>query len=106
MRSPWIYRLALVGLLCGPAWATQTRTHRVTMKQLPEAVRSTVEQESAGGSVQHIAKVSEGGKPVYRVQIMKNGAPTYVHVGEDGHVVQRETGAQESQMKGTAAHPQ
>jgi uncharacterized membrane protein YkoI len=90
------FMLAAGVLLAVPAaWTAEKKEATVTMDQLPKAVRSTIEKESAGARVAEIEKETEAGKTFYEAEIVKNGHQSYVHVAENGKVLKRESAAQE-----------
>jgi uncharacterized membrane protein YkoI len=63
---------------------------KVTVDQLPPAVRKTLEKEAAGGKILEIEKERERGKTVYEAQIIKNGQKWEIEIAEDGKVLDRE----------------
>ena len=99
------FMLAAGVLLAAPAaWTAEKREATVTMDQLPRAVRTTIEKESAGARVNEIEKETEKGKTFYEAEIEKDGRQSYVHVAENGKVLKRESAAAERRSEG-AEHP-
>ena len=99
MKMIWIW-LAAVVFLPVAAWSAGKRETHLAMDQLPPAVKATIEQESAGARVEEVEKEREGGKTYYEAEIVKDGTTSYIHVGEDGKVLKRETAAQERKAEG------
>jgi hypothetical protein len=93
MRTSWI----LVGLLALPlgAWAAEKHEERLSIDQVPPAVKTTIEKELAGGQLGEIEKETQGGRTFYEAQLTKDGHTSYVHVAENGNVLKRESAAQE-----------
>jgi hypothetical protein len=98
MRTAWM----LAGIMVVPlaAWSAERGETHLDMKDLPPAVRQTIEKESAGAKVDEVEKETERGKTIYEAEIVRNGRESYVHVGEDGKVLKRETAAQERKEEG------
>ena len=94
MRTPWIPVVALLALPCA-GWAAGKHEERLTMDQLPAAVRASIEKESAGGTVGEVEKETERGQTFYEAEIVKDGKESYVHVAENGKVLKRESKAEE-----------
>ncbi len=92
----------LSGVLLGVpvAWTAEKKEAAITMDQLPPAVKTTIEKESAGAKVDEIEKETEAGKTFYEVEIVKNGRESYLHVAENGKVLKRESAAQERKAEG------
>jgi uncharacterized membrane protein YkoI len=61
----------------------------VTMEQLPDAVRQTVERETAQAQVGDIEQDEENGQTVYEVEFVENGSKFELDVAEDGQIVRR-----------------
>jgi len=64
---------------------------KVTLDELPAAVRATVEEETAGGEIKKLEKETEGGKTFYEVKFKKDGKKHEVEINPDGSVLKRET---------------
>ena len=80
-------------------WSAEKGETRLSMDQLPAAVKATIQKETAGAKVEEIEKETEGGKSFYEAEFEKNGHTSYIHVAEDGKVLKRETAAQERKAK-------
>jgi len=68
---------------------------RVAIDQVPPAVKATIEQESKGGTVKEIEKLSQDGKTAYGADIVMNGKEQQTLIAEDGTVIKR--GAKEEE---------
>ena len=62
----------------------------VGMDELPGAVRTTLERETAGGTIKEIEKESKDGKTVYSADAELNGKVWDIVIAEDGTVVSKE----------------
>jgi uncharacterized protein YpmB len=93
MRTSWV----LAGLLVVPvgAWCAETHETRLSLDQVPQAVKATIEKETAGAKLGEIEKETEHGRTFYEAEFTKNGRTSYVHVADDGKVLKRESAAQE-----------
>jgi len=58
-------------------------------------VKATIDQESKGGTVKEIEKLSQDGKTVYGAEIVMNGKEQETIIAEDGAVIKR--GAKEEE---------
>ena len=61
----------------------------VTLKQLPPAVRKTIEKEAAGNKIEEIEKETEDGKTVYEAEVTIDGKEWEIEVAEDGKLVSK-----------------
>ena len=59
----------------------------VTIDQVPDAVKATIEKETEGGTIKTIHKITRGEKHVYRVNFEKDGGKHQLAVAEDGTVI-------------------
>src|SRR5713226_4580244 len=62
---------------------------KVAIDQVPPAVKATIEQESKGGVVKDIEKLSQDGKTVFGADIVRNGNERESLIAEDGTVIKR-----------------
>src|SRR5690242_3588425 len=97
MRTPRIVAGLCGGLLVLPvaAWSAERHEARLSLDEVPAAVKSTIEKETAGAKLGEIEKETEHGQTFYEAEFTKNGHTSYVHVAENGKVTKRETAAQE-----------
>jgi hypothetical protein len=61
----------------------------VTIDQVPPAVKATLDQETAGGSVTDIDKEDHDGKMVYEADASIGGKPYEIKVAEDGTLLKK-----------------
>lgn len=62
---------------------------KVAIDQVPPAVKATIEQESKGGTLKEIEKVSQDGKTAYGADIVMNGKEQQTLIAEDGKIIKR-----------------
>jgi uncharacterized membrane protein YkoI len=64
---------------------------QVEGKDVPDAVRKTAEEQSAGGKLGTIMKATEDGKTQYEVVITKDGKDSEIAVAPDGKLIKPES---------------
>ncbi|HEY8429380.1 MAG TPA: PepSY domain-containing protein [Sandaracinaceae bacterium] len=87
MSTKWIYAAAAaVGLtLAAPvAFADD-----VTMDQLPDPVRQTMEREIGQGQVGDMERDDDLGRVVYEIEFVENGRKFELDIAEDGRLLNR-----------------
>ena len=57
---------------------------KISIDQLPTAVKAAVEREAAGGQLIDISKDTKLGQTSYEVKIAKGGQESKVHIASDG----------------------
>lgn len=62
---------------------------KVTMDELPAAVKATVQRESQGKTVESMAKEQQNGKTVYEIEVVSNGKEQEIKISEAGKVLKR-----------------
>jgi uncharacterized membrane protein YkoI len=62
----------------------------VTMKDLPPAVRATVDSQTKGAEVKALSKETENGKTTYEVETMVNGKHRDLEIDSRGAVIEIE----------------
>jgi hypothetical protein len=78
----------------GTAWAPAAFARdeqKLTLDQVPAAVKATFDKEAKGGAIGEVTKEIGKGKALYEAHITRNGKDMYVHVREDGTVLKRES---------------
>ena len=93
-----IVLLVTMALTGSPAWAEdeqQEQEQKITMADLPPAVKAGVEQQTAGCTIKKIEKEVKDGQIVYEVEIMKDGKEIEIEFSEAGAVLKREAEEQE-----------
>ena len=63
---------------------------QVAMKDLPDPVRKTMQEQAAGGKLSTIEKVTEGGKTCYEAKVTKSGKKIEIQVADDGKLLKTE----------------
>ena len=62
----------------------------IALSDVPEAVRKTIEANSAGGKVEKVEHIEEGGKVTYEALVTKDGKREEIVISPDGKVTERE----------------
>ncbi len=75
-----LFSLAIVG----PAFADD-----VHPKDLPNAVRATIEKEARGATIEDVEREDEGGKVIYEVELERDNVEWKLKIDESGKVIQR-----------------
>lgn len=70
-----------------PGYAGEEKEEKVSFDQLPRAVQESIQKETAGGEIEEIEKVVEGGKTVYEAEFTTDGKEFELTVAEDGEVL-------------------
>ena len=86
-------------MMLGTAWtpvASANDQQKMSLEQVPPAVKATFEKEAKGGAIGDVVKETEKGKTFYEAQITKKGKDRYVSVREDGKVIKRESAKKEA----------
>lgn len=63
--------------------------HKITMAQLPAAVKLTVQRESRGKTLEWMESVEKNGKTVYEMELVSNGKGQVIEVSDAGKVIDR-----------------
>ena len=62
---------------------------KVTIDQVPAAVKATLEKETAGGTIKEISKDTEDGKTVYEADVTIDGKDLEIKIAEDGTLISK-----------------
>jgi hypothetical protein len=88
-----------LALSLGTAWAPAAFAagdeQKVSLDQVPAAVKAALEKEAKGGTIGEVSKEMHKGKAVYEAEITKDGKQRFVEVREDGKVMKRESAKKE-----------
>lgn len=100
--------LGVVGVVAFAAWAAQEDEERVTLDQVPAAVKATILREAAGGEIKEIERETEGGKTVYEAKYVRDGRTAEIMVTPAGRLVaeggeEQESKAEEQEREVTEA---
>ena len=96
MNKRWI-RIGLIGLLVSSAGLTVARAaeekeeneQKVAFKDVPAAVRKTLEREANGQSITTVDKETQKGKVVYEADVKIDGHNYEIVVDEKGLLLQK-----------------
>jgi hypothetical protein len=89
--------LAVAVVLPGaPGAYAEDKGEKVTIDQVPAPVKATIEKEAEGGTVGTISKETAEDRTFREAQITKNGEERYLHVGDNGKVLKRESAKTEA----------
>lgn len=61
----------------------------VTLDQLPEAVRATVDRETRGGKITDMERDTERGQTIYEVEFVLDGKEYELDIAPDGKLLER-----------------
>lgn len=68
----------------------ETHQHqKVTMDELPAAVKATVQRESHGKTIESMTKEQENGHTVYEIEVVSKGKGQEIEISEAGKVLKR-----------------
>ena len=91
--------VAAFTMMIGTAWAPAAFARdeqKLTLDQVPAAVKATFDKEAQGGAIGEVTKEIDKGKALYEVHITRHGKDMYVYVREDGTVLKRESAKKET----------
>jgi uncharacterized membrane protein YkoI len=80
------------------ASAQEATEEKVTIDQVPAAVKATITAE--GGKVEDIAREGAGDKTVYEADVIKDGKEIELRVGPDGKLISRKIEGDATEQKG------
>lgn len=75
---------ALFGALAVTTGMALDDDEKVTLEQVPPAVRAVIQQKAAGGTIQEIERETEDGKVIYSVEVLRDGKTVEFEVAADG----------------------
>jgi len=82
MRRAWMVLAA--ALVSTPAWADD----ELSLEQVPDAARKTIQEQVASGTIEEIDRDVEGGQTVYEVEYRDaSGKEFELKVAEDGRLL-------------------
>ncbi len=101
--SRWVLAGSLAfGGLAGAQAHDKSERHvgqKVTIEELPSAVRSTFEKEGKGGKIEELYRETQNGKTLYEGEVVKGDRGTHLDVSEDGKVLTRSTHDEAAERK-------
>jgi uncharacterized membrane protein YkoI len=71
------------------AASTALADDKVTIDQVPPAVKAAIERETRGGRVHEIERETKRGVRVYEVEFIRDNVKYEMHLGEDGTVLKQ-----------------
>jgi len=97
LRWSWlVVAAAVVAGACSDASGEERRGwqagEKVSIHQLPTAVKAAVERETAGGQLIDISRDTKRGQTSYEVKIAKDGQESKVRIASDGTKVEAVAG--------------
>lgn len=92
--------IGLVGAMAVWAAEKEGKEEKVTIDQVPAAVKATIMKMAEGGKVAEIVRETEDGKTTYEAAVEKGGNEYEVKVAEDGSLIAREAGDKEEKEEG------
>lgn len=87
MRIPGSIRIWLLALVVGAGVlgaVVVTAEGKVSLQDVPDGVRSTIEKQAAGGRIVEVEKKVEDGVIVYEAEILKDGVESDILVAANG----------------------
>ncbi len=79
----------LIGAMAVWAAEKEEKEEKVTLDQVPAAVKATILKEAADGKVGDVEREVKGGKTVYEADVEKDGKEFELKVAEDGTLLAR-----------------
>jgi uncharacterized membrane protein YkoI len=76
--------VAGMGVLVVLSMPTTTAEERVSLDDLPAAVRAAIEKQAAGGSIVEVEKEVKGGEVFYEAEVLRDGKESDVLVSASG----------------------
>lgn len=76
--------MGAVGAITLVAWAADETEEKVSLDQLPRAVKATILAEAKGGTIREIEREREGDRIVYEAEVVIDGRQFDVEVSADG----------------------
>lgn len=95
MRKRWavtvVSAFVLVALAACAGWAgKRKKEEKVTIGQVPAAVKATILREAKGAKIEEIEKETKKGKTVYEAEFVVDGKEIEIKVAPDGKLLSRE----------------
>jgi uncharacterized membrane protein YkoI len=97
MKARWIFSAVVAAGLVGGC--SQMKHHheeedegnevKMTLEQVPPAVRATLEREARGAAIKTVDKEESKGRTIYETDVMMDGKNWEIKVDQDGKVVSK-----------------
>jgi len=110
MKRKWVVvavlALGVAALVAGAALAEKARKHeeKVTLDQVPQAVKATILKEAGGAKIKEIEKETKGERTVFEAEFVKDGKEIEIKVAPDGTLLKREVEGEEEEHEGRREH--
>jgi uncharacterized membrane protein YkoI len=91
--------LSAVGMAAFAAFAGGGQEEKVTLDQVPAAVKATILKESAGSEIKEVEFETEGGKTVYEAEFVRAGKTVEIKVAPDGTLLETEEKEQKAKSQ-------
>lgn len=106
LSQMFVAAAATLGLAASPALADEKNQdmhaqQKVTMDELPQAVKITVMRESKGKDVESMTSEQKNGKTVYEIEVVKDGKGQVIEISDAGKVLDRKAKHDEATEKTT-----
>ena len=86
MRMKKVLAIAIAAAVVAVSGLARAADQKTTLKNLPPAVKATVEAESKGATVKGISSEKENGKTVYELETLVNGRTRDLMIDAAGKV--------------------
>ena len=87
--------LGVLSILTVVVWAGEGQEEKVTLEQVPPAVKTSILKESAGGEITEIELKTKDGQTIYEAEVKLNGKEIDIRIAADGTVLGRESEEEE-----------
>ncbi len=94
--------LGMIGAMTLVAGAGEEREEKVSLDQLPPAVKATILKEARGGTIQEIERERENSKIVYEAEVIIDGKEFEIEVAADGTLLTKGGDEQEEEERAVA----
>jgi hypothetical protein len=104
--------LLVAGLATGNARAAEKAKKgeeqevKVTLDQVPAAVKATLVKEARGAAIKSVDKEGEGAKTVYEADVVINGQNWEIKVGPDGKLLGKKLDPEEKEKPFASPKPE
>jgi uncharacterized membrane protein YkoI len=82
--------LVVIALVSLGAWAGDEQEEKVTLDQVPAAVKATILAEAAGAKIKEIERETKDGEIIYEAEFMVDGEKVEIAIAPDGTLLSRE----------------
>jgi uncharacterized membrane protein YkoI len=86
-----VFGLLVAGTFALGSFADEGQEVKLTLEQVPPAVRATIEREAAGARITEIELETRNGNSVYEAEFIQDGHEVEIRIAPDGTLLGRET---------------